>query len=169
MTNEHDWDTLQARWHAESESAQTDEPEVLTFDEVDGNGVLTFGSGRAGVLDGWPVFRLRHRHPTEPAPVLREAELLLVVRVVAEEADRSEFRRWLDEEHCRLQVTLPGVHWYLGYEEDGDRHSFLNLWSIDAPEIVDGGEWARVRDTPWWARVSHVPEGADRGVYRRRT
>lgn len=167
MTTEHDWDQIQARWHAATTSP--DEPDVLAFDEVDGDAVLTIAPGRNGSRTDWSPFRLRHRHPTAPAPSLREAGLLLVVRVVAEEPDRSEFRRWLDEEHCRLQVTLPGVHWYLGYEEDGDRHSFLNLWSIDEPGIVDGGDWARVRDTPWWGRLSHVPEGADRGVYRRRT
>lgn len=116
--------------------------------------------------DACVLFALRNAHPrsTMISPVA--APYLLVVRVFASDGDRDEFRRWLDEEHARRQVSLPGVNWYLGYEEQGAAHSFLNLWSIDEPEIVDGTAWERIRDTPWWSRVKHIPANADRGVYR---
>lgn len=163
-----DWDLLQARWHRASQGVATDAADVLVLDKVGEVEALTLAPGVASHRAGWSRFRLRHRYPTTPAPDLRDARHLLVVRVVADAPERSDFRRWLDEEHCRLQVSLPGVHWYLGYEEEGDRHSFLNLWSVDEPETVDGADWARVRETPWWARLSHIPEGAYRGVFRPR-
>lgn len=168
MTSPHDWDLLTAEWHATTASVSATSADRLVLDDVAGAGALTLAPAPAGPSSSAARFRLRHRHPTATAPDPRSAPYLLVVRVRAEEPDRSDFRRWLDEEHCLLQVSLPGVHWYLGYEEDGERHSFLNLWSIDEPQIVDGGEWARVRDTPWWARVAHLLKRADRGVYRPR-
>lgn len=112
------------------------------------------------------AFTLRNAHPrsTMISPVA--APYLLVVRVFASDDDRDEFRRWLDQEHAIRQVSLPGVNWYLGYEEQVTAHSFLNIWSIDEPHIVDSTAWERMRDTPWWARVRHVPANGDRGVYR---
>ncbi len=115
----------------------------------------------------WTPFTLRSAHVEVGRIAPEDAPFLLVVRVFAGDRDRLEFRRWLDEEHSRLQVTLPGVNWYLGYEEAGGRNSFLNVWSIDEPQLVDGGAWERIRATPWWTRVGHVSAGADRGVYRR--
>ena len=113
---------------------------------------------------GPATFTLRRAHP--PEANIAPGDVMLVVRVFAADEDRDEFRRWLDEEHCRLQLGVPGVRWYLGYEEDGDRHSFLNLWGIDDPAVVHGEAWTQVRDTPWWHRVSRILQDADRGTFR---
>ena len=114
-------------------------------------------------------FALRSAHSDAATIAPHDTPYLLAVRVYAPSADRDEFRRWLDDEHARLQTSLPGVNWYLGYEQAGDTHSFLNLWGIDNPDVVDSEAWMRIRDTEWWARLSHVPDGADRGVYRLET
>ena len=66
----------------------------------------------------------------------------------------------------RARIFGPGIAEILGYEEDGPAPSFLNLWGIDEPGVVDGEAWAAIRDTPWWRRVAHVTAGADRGIYR---
>ena len=139
---------------------------VTRFQEVDGPTQVLLSAGGPPAPAGWAGFALRHAHAPKLVPDLGRSPFLLAVRVVAAESDRAEFRRWLHEEHARLQVSLDGVNWFLGYEEEGAAHSFLNLWGIDAPTIVDGGAWAEIRDTPRWRRVAHVTEDADRGVYR---
>ncbi len=158
------------RW---SERSIGPAPSVASFSSTAGDRWLAFAADAAddpapaGRRDGWIPFSLRMVYPGPEATRIADAPYLLVVRVVAEGADRDEFRRWLDEEHCRLQVSLPGVNWFRGYEEEGPHHSFLNVWSVDDPAIVNGEAWEQIRDTPWWARVKHVPAGADRDVYRR--
>jgi hypothetical protein len=162
------WTRLQARWAPTGETSD-DLADAIVLEELDGDRSLLLGPGEDARTRSaaWIPFALRQGYPAEPEPHLAAARHLLVVRVFATDADRDEFRRWLDEEHCGLQVSLPGVHWYLGYEEIGARHSFLNLWSIDDPAVANGEAWSAVRDTPWWARVAHVVATSDRAVYRR--
>ena len=122
----------------------------------------------ADMTPEWVSFSFRHAHP-EPGDGAANAidtEFLLVVRAPAERHEREDFRRWLDEEHAPRQTALAGVHWYLGFEQEGDDHSFLNLWGIDDPAIVTGETWAAVRESPWWDRVAHIPAAGERGVYR---
>lgn len=165
-----DWRRISARWSAD---VVIPNGSALTLSSTDGSGRLALMPGaaarRAWRTDpDWVSFRLRTAYPDATvARALPRAPYLLVVRVFAEPADRDNFRRWLDDEHCRRQVSLAGVNWYLGYEQDVPDHSFLNVWSIDEPSIVDSDAWVKARDTPWWACLSHVPSGADRGVYRR--
>jgi len=146
-------------------------PAGTAFKAVNGGGSLLLVPGEDAPRSSyaWIPFALRYGYPQGPVPDLATADHLLVVRVRAADADRAEFRRWLDEEHCELQVSLLGVNWYLGYEQVGAEHSFLNLFSVDDPAVVDSVAWFRMRDTPWWARVAHVLANSDRGVYRRVT
>jgi len=147
-------------------------PAALAFERIDGERVFEArpaGAGDApdGLANGWVPFGFRHGYPAT-APHAPDAPYLLVVRAVATPADREDFRRWLAEEHGPRQTAIPGVRWLEAYEAEGTDHSFLNLWGIDDPAIVDGDAWVRVRESPWWRRLAHVPAGADRGVYRRR-
>lgn len=164
------WTRLHARW-ARPGDATEDLALATRLEEIDGEMTLLLVPGESAPTpsDAWIPFTLRHAHPAAPAPDPGAVHHLLVVRVFAANADRDEFRRWLDEEHSRLQVSLPGVNWFLGYEQSGRDHSFLNLWSVDDPVVVHSEAWSRVRDTPWWSRVAHVPANADRGIYRRLT
>ena len=162
------WDRLRAAWLSEGGGANASPPNGLALAPIaggDANLAIAPVIDEDGRTDS-PTFTLRHAHPNAQAADIRRAPFVLVVRVYAQDAERDEFRRWLDEEHCPRQVTIPGVRWYLGYEQDGDEHSFLNIWGIDHPDVVDGKAWSEVRDTPWWARVAHVTATADRGVYR---
>lgn len=160
------WTRLHARWSGTS-PAIDGLPTAPVLQEVGGDASLLLVPGEDAPTpeDGWVPFAFRSGHPTGVAVDPAAGPYLLVVRVFAADSERDEFRRWLDEEHGRLQVSLPAVNWYLGYEEVGPQHSFLNLWGIDDPAVVSGAAWARVRDTPWWARVAHVPANANRGVY----
>ena len=160
-----------ARWSSQpaggSETAAT-----LAFEQMDGTRVFEArpadaGEAPDGPANDWVPFGFRHGYPTT-APHSPDAPYLLVVRAVATPADREDFRRWLAEEHGPRQTSIPGVRWLEAYEAEGTDHSFLNLWGIEDPAIVDGEAWVRVRETPWWNRLAHVPGGADRGVYRRR-
>ena len=163
------WDRLRAAWLDESGSATATPPDGLVLEHVTGhagNLVIAPVSDEGGAVTDWPTFTLRHAHPAAQKADVGRAPFVLVVRVFAPDADRNEFRRWLDEEHSARQLTIPRVRWYLGYEQDGHEHSFLNIWGIDDPDVVDGEAWSEVRDTPWWARVSHVTATAERGVYR---
>jgi hypothetical protein len=163
------WHRLLARW-ASGDPVPIDG--AIAFTSVDDESRLWLtpsGSSddgeRTGCADCVP-FALRSAHSDAASISLHETPYLLAVRVYTPSADRDEFRRWLDEEHARLQTALPGVNWYLGYEQADETHSFLNLWGIDDPALVDSEAWFRIRDTEWWARLSHVPDVAVRGVYR---
>jgi hypothetical protein len=164
------WTRLHALW-THSLVTTDDLAAGVMLEAVDRDASLLLAPGEDAPTssDAWVPFALRRGHPEAPVAEPAAARHLLVVRVFAADADRDEFRRWLDEEHCQLQVSLPGVHWYLGYEQIGTEHSFLNLWSIDDPAVVDSDAWSRIRDTPWWARVAHVSASSDRGVYRKVT
>lgn len=135
---------------------------------MDGGRTLMVAPGPVAAVDRrWLRFRLRKAHPFDQPIIPTQAPYVLAVRVWPSDQDRDEFRRWLDEEHCRRQVALPNVRWFLGYEQVGPDHSFLNLWGLDDPEVVSGEAWISARDTAWWKRISHVPANSDRGVYRR--
>jgi hypothetical protein len=167
-----EWHRLKARWD-DDDAAFPDQSLVL--EAVEGGRGLMLAPDEApqaqdaGNDGSWVPFALRSAHPHATRISPADAGYLLVVRVFARDRDRDEFRRWLDEEHAGLQLSLPGVNWYLGYEQSNRGHSFLNLWSIDAAEIVASEAWSRVRDTAWWERLRHVPANADRGVFRPRS
>jgi hypothetical protein len=117
----------------------------------------------------WVPFSLRHGHPElvdGGGVATSDVGFVLVVRAVADPGERADFRRWLDEEHAPRQTTLAGVDWFLGFEQEGGDHSFLNVWGIADPGIVSSGAWAAVRESPWWDRVAHIPAAGERGVYR---
>ena len=163
------WDEIRAAWLSESGDANAPPPNAVVLAPVtgnDGNLIIAPVGVEGGAATDWPTFTLRNAHPTLKEADIRGVPFVLVVRVFAPDADRDEFRRWLDQEHSARQLMIPGVRWYLGYEQDGDEHSFLNIWGIDDADVVDGEGWSEVRDTPWWARVSHVTATAERGVYR---
>lgn len=163
------WNRIYARW-TDGSATRASDGNVLLLEHVNGLRSLEVRPAESpgpatGHGRGWTPFAFRFGHPKD-APHSPVAPYVLAVRVFAEPADRDEFRRWLLEEHGRLQLTIAGVHWLLAYEEEGAGHSFLNLWGIDDPAIVDAGEWVETRDTAWWRRVAHVPATADRGIYR---
>lgn len=166
------WPRIRVAWVTglDREGLRPVEGSVAIFDELEGPRSLVIAGADTRVPDlsdaSWLSFRFRLAHAPESSPEPAQAAAVLAVRVFADPADRDEFRRWLDAEHAPLQVSIPDVQWYLGYEEEHAPHSFLNLWGLDDPAVVDGPAWADVRDTPWWHRVEHVTAGADRATYR---
>ena len=160
------WQQIFATWIRAGSSAPAGAEGVSAFHEVGGPTQLLLSPTRPMHPGAWTEFGLRHAHAPDGIANPARSAYLLAVRIVAPGNDRDEFRRWLHDEHAALQVSLAGVNWFLGYEEDGHEPSFLNLWSIDAPDVVEGDAWAQIRDTPWWRRVAHVTAGADRGIFR---
>ena len=162
------WQRLSVRFPPTDEGLDHGIPDVAVLELIDGQQTLLMAPTGPDMTPDWVPFSLRHAYPelADGAADASDAEFLLVVRASAEPHEREDFRRWLDEEHAPRQTALPGVHWFLGFEQDGDDHSFLNLWGIDDPAIVTGDTWAAVRESPWWDRVAHIPAAGDRGVYR---
>lgn len=121
---------------------------------------------------GWCVelaqaeFRLRQVHAPRGEPELGTTPSMLLTRTYVPDDMRDEFRDWLQTEHSQRQLDVPGNNWYLGYEEVGTRHSFMNFWGIDEPGIADGDAWDRARLTPWRERMVPAMAGMDRGFYR---
>jgi hypothetical protein len=164
------WDRVAAWWspHPPPESSTGG---ALTFESIDGRRLFLLnaydGEALHTAADGWVPYRRIQGYPAD-APDAPDAPFLLVVRAIADDdRDREDFRRWLLEEHGPRQTSIPGVRWLHAYEQEGPEHSFLNLWGIDEPAIVNSDDWIEVRRSPWWDRVAHVPANADRGVYRR--
>jgi hypothetical protein len=172
MRNVMAWDRILALWRPSPDERDRGQVEgTVALERLTGGAGWLFiapaATRAAAIADDWVPFTLRHAAPADVPPGAIEAgPFVLVVRVFATDAERSEFRRWLDQEHSVRQLTIPGVGWYLGYEADSTQHSFLNVWGIDDPAVADGEAWSRVRDTAWWQRVAHVPATADRGVFR---
>ena len=112
------------------------------------------------------AFELRNANepdgPAEPG----DTPYMLVTRTYVPDAMRDEFRRWLEVEHSQVQLNVPGNNWYLGYEETGERHSFVNFWGLDAPDIPEGDAWDRMRLTEWRERMFPAMGNMDRGIYR---
>jgi hypothetical protein len=165
------WQRIRVAWLDNGKPGVAARPDdALLLEQLERDRVLAITDDDPTIAsreDATPMaFRLRRAHPYASVPDPARAPALLVVRVFAQPADADEFRRWLDEEHAPRQLTIGGVHWYLGYEEEGGRRSFLNVWGLDDPAVVGGETWARTRDTAWYRRVEHVLADADRGVYR---
>lgn len=139
---------------------------------TDGPGALALGSAPSTALDSLDgdrrhaEFALRSVDPRDADPALDGSPVLLAVRLFVPQAGRDEVRRWLDEEHSVFQLRVPGARWYLGYEEAGNDHSFLNLWGLDDPSVIDSPAWAEARDTPWRSSLLKHFERQDRAVYR---
>jgi len=167
MASERAWKRINAVWDPDDGDGTVRGPEALRLESVARpRRVVELGPANGDGPGAGAAFSLRRAYPAGPMPDPGAAPFVLLVRVYAPDADRAEFRRWLDDEHAMRQLTIPGVRWYVGYEEDGARHSFLNLWGIDEPSVVEGERWAKVRDTEWWRRVAHVPANADRAVFQ---
>ena len=158
------WKQLSVRWSSPAEGPVPDTRNVAVLEEIDGQRIMLMAPTGPDVTPDWVPFSVRHAHPDQVDA--SEAQFLLVVRAVAEPHEREDFRRWLDEEHAPRQTALACVNWYLGLEQEGVDHSFLNLWGIEDPAIVNGDTWAAVRESPWWDRIEHIPAAGDRGVYR---
>lgn len=112
------------------------------------------------------TYTLRVAHAATGSGDLLDAAYVLSVRLFVPEPWRVEVRRWLDEEHYPAQLTVPGCRWYHGYEPTEGRFNFLNLWGLDAPEVIDLPEWAAARDTPWRERLLPAFAETGRAVYR---
>jgi hypothetical protein len=144
------------------------------FEQVTvGRGALLFGPEAEPVAPpDWVArsasgsFVLRSIDPRGSDPALDGSPFLLAVRLHVPERLRDEMRRWLDEEHSRLQLTVDGTQWFAGYEEVGERHSFLNLWGLRDPEVAESEAWKQARDTPWLERLLAAVAGQERAVYR---
>ncbi|MBI2755533.1 MAG: hypothetical protein HYX52_02385 [Chloroflexi bacterium] len=109
---------------------------------------------------------LRVAHAPRHSGDLQDAAYVLSVRLYVPDTWREEVRQWLDEEHYRAQITVPGCRWYHGYEPTDGRFNFLNLWGLDSPEVIDQPEWAIARDTPWRERLMPAFADTARSVYR---
>lgn len=162
------WKRLSVRWSTPADGPIPDSQDVGVLESIDGQRTLSMAATAPDKAPGWVPFSLRHALPelTDGRVDDSDAGYVLVVRASAEPSERVDFRRWLDEEHAPRQTTLAGVRWFLGFEQEGVDHSFLNLWGIDDPAIVTSGEWAAVRESPWWDRLAHIPAAGDRGVFR---
>ena len=162
------WKRLSVRWSSQADGPVPDTQDATVLEMTDGSRTLWMASTAPDMTPEWVPFSFRHAHPERGGgrADASDAGFLLVVHAVAEPDEREDFRRWLDEEHAPRQTALAGVNWYLGYEQEGADHSFLNLWGIDDPAIVTSDTWAAVRESPWWDRVEHIPAAGDRGVYR---
>lgn len=145
---------------------------ILFTQVTNGQGALALGNAPSTALDTiegerrHSQFALRSVDPRDAYPALDGSPVLLAVRLFVPEAGREEVRRWLDEEHSAFQLRVDGARWYLGYEEVGGDHSFLNLWGLDDASVIDSPAWSEARDTPWRTRLLHYFERQDRGVYR---
>jgi hypothetical protein len=139
-----------------------------------GRGALVVQASPAGdpPRPAWAVeviraeFRLRQVHAPGGEPELATTRSMLLTRTYAPDDMRDEFREWLVTEHSQRQLDVPGNNWYLGYEEVGPRHSFMNFWGIDDPGVADGDAWDLARLTPWRERMVPAMAGMDRGFYR---
>jgi hypothetical protein len=110
--------------------------------------------------DGWwssridAAFRLRQTHAPSVPPDVTATPFMLLTRTYVPSDMRDEFRTWLQEEHSQRQLAVPGNRWYLGYEEIGERHSFMNFWGLELSTTAESDAWDQAR------------AGMDRGVYR---
>ena len=170
-------DAVQA-WCA-STAADLEDRFTLLEQVGDGRGQLSSGCGAAVIGperfeagNGWWMsthaadFKLRSTSPPAAEPVPADSPYLLLTRTYVPEPMREEFREWLEQEHSQRQLTVPGNEWYLGYEEEGERHSFMNLWGLSGPDVPEGDAWDQARLTPWRERMRPAMAGMDRGIYR---
>lgn len=155
------------------ELEQTATTTTLAFQQVtEGQGGLIFGASIAELdtrIEGQrkrAAFSLRSVDPPQADPGLDSSPYLLAVRLFVPEPGHDQVRRWLDEEHSARQLAVPGTHWYLGYDEVGGDRTFLNLWGLAEPAVIETAAWAEARDTPWRARIAGMIDHQDRAVYR---
>ena len=158
-------------------------PGIAVLEQVaPGRGLLTSGRGAlivagepaalGGGGDAWcgsrveASFARRSEAGSGAVAESSEAPYLLMTRVSVLDAKREDFREWLDIEHSQRQMSVPGNEWYLGYEELGEGHSFMNLWGLLRPDVVESETWRRTSSTPWRTRMLTAIEGTDRAVYR---
>jgi hypothetical protein len=140
-------------------------PEYLALSQL--SSPLVDTKLRAGLRDYTRLaYRLRTARVT-PGSGLSEAPYVVATRLFAKPGHESAIRAWLDEEHSRRQLTVPGALAYYGCEPLEPPFHFLNLWGIETLEVQSSAAWAEASKTPWRDEVMQGRDKILRGVYRR--
>jgi hypothetical protein len=81
---------------------------------------------------------------------------------------RDDWQIWYDTIHVPAMLAVPGVRSVTRYAELGSSSSFLAMWEIDGPAVLESEEYAAVRGFgPWapymgetrvWLLERHRPE-----------
>ncbi len=151
-------------------------PELLTIYEVDDHDVLgELDSALGAAATSVPATpsgseRISYRCRSLLAedgtrPV--QAPYLYCVRASVTAGNEDEYRSWLDEEHRIRQLEVDGARSYVGAEPLVGPVHFLNLWGLDAPEVLTSQAWDDARKTPWRERLASASGPSHKQVYIR--
>jgi hypothetical protein len=156
-------------WAPRGSAAPAVGPGTAVFEALDGSGLAIASKATGAALGSGDTVSYQHRRtdPVETDGLFGDSPYLLAVRLYVPEASQDEVRDWLEEEHIAQQLGVSGTYWYVGYEASSGRFTFLNLWGLRDPGVIETPEWAAARDSPWRMRLLPAFKEMDRAVYRR--
>lgn len=117
------------------------------------------------------LYRLLFALPDAPPPRLVMARALLLVGLDIDPERADEFRDWYDSEHLPRLARVSGVFRarrfvrHAALLDDDAAPTYLALYDLERPEVVEGPAWRDAVETPWTARMRRFFTRRWRGVY----
>jgi hypothetical protein len=90
--------------------------------------------------------------PGEQLPPLDAGGLLLNAMNIAP-ALETEFNEWYDKEHIPALAAVPGVLCARRFRGSSGNRSYVALYHLASPAVVESAEWKRARQSDWTSRL----------------
>jgi hypothetical protein len=78
--------------------------------------------------------------------------LLLNAMNIAPELD-AEFNEWYDKEHIPALAAVPGVLCARRFRGTSGNRTYVALYHLTSPEVVESAEWKQARQSDWTSRL----------------
>ena len=89
--------------------------------------------------------------PGDALPSPAAGGLLMIALNIASEVE-ADFNAWYDTEHIPALSKVPGVLSARRFRGSGNR-KYVALYHLATPEVQDGAEWKKARESEWTDRL----------------
>jgi hypothetical protein len=90
--------------------------------------------------------------PGDRLPPAGAGGLLLNAMNIAPELE-AEFNEWYDKEHIPALAAVPGVLCARRFRGSSGNRTYVALYHLAAPAVVESAEWTQARQTDWTNRL----------------
>jgi hypothetical protein len=90
--------------------------------------------------------------PGDQLPPADAGGLLLNAMNIAPELE-AEFNEWYDKEHIPALTAVPGVLGARRFRGTSGNRTYVALYHLASPDVVESAEWKQARQSEWTSRL----------------
>jgi hypothetical protein len=90
--------------------------------------------------------------PGDRLPPADAGGLLLNAMNIAPELE-AEFNEWYDKEHIPALAAVPGVFCARRFRGSSGNRTYVALYHLATPDVVESAEWKQARQSDWTSRL----------------